>query len=85
MPTTQCMQMMKKTIFYGSATVGERGQIALPVKLRKEFNINKGDKLLVIGNPHHTNIMLINPETMNSYLEIMSENINKIKSTMKKK
>ena len=77
--------MMKKTIFYGSATVGERGQIALPVKLRKEFNINKGDKLLVIGNPHHTNIMLINPEAMSSYLDFISENINKIKSTMKKK
>jgi AbrB family looped-hinge helix DNA binding protein len=76
---------MKKTIFYGSATVGERGQIALPVRLRKEFNINKGDKLLVIGTPHHTNIMLVNPETMSRYLEIMSENINQIKSTMKKK
>ena len=85
MTATQCILMMKKTIFYGSATVGERGQIALPVKLRKEFNINKGDKLLVIGNPHHTNIMLVNPETMNRYLEIMSENINQIKSTMKKK
>jgi len=76
---------MKKTIFYGSATMGERGQIVLPVKLRKEFNIKKGDKLLVIGNPHHTNILLVNPETMNRYLEIMSENINEIKSTIKKK
>jgi len=76
--------MMKKTIFYGSATVGERGQIALPVKLRKDFNINKGDKLLVVGIPNHTNIMLINPEAMSSYLDIMSENINKIKSAMKK-
>ena len=85
MPTTQCVCMMKKTIFYGSATMGERGQIVLPVKLRKEFNIKKGDKLLVIGNPHHTNILLVNPETMNRYLEIMSENINEIKSTIKKK
>jgi AbrB family looped-hinge helix DNA binding protein len=85
MPTTQCTNMMKKTIFYGSATVGERGQIVLPVKLRKEFNIKKGEKLLVIGNPHHTNILLVNPETMNRYLEIMSENINEIKSTIKKK
>jgi len=77
--------MMKKTIFYGSTTVGERGQIVLPIKLRNEFKINKGDKLLVIGNPHHTNILLVNPETMNRYLEIMSENINQIKSTMKEK
>jgi AbrB family looped-hinge helix DNA binding protein len=76
---------MKKTLFYGTTTVGERGQIVLPAKLRNEFNINKGDTLLVIGNPHHTNIHLINPETMNKYLDIMSENINQIKSTMTKK
>jgi AbrB family looped-hinge helix DNA binding protein len=85
MPPAQCRRMMKKTIFYGSTTVGERGQIVLPIKLRNEFKINKGDKLLVIGNPHHTNILLVNPETMNRYLEIMSENINQIKSTMKEK
>ncbi len=77
--------MMKKTIFYGSATVGERGQIVLPMKLRKEFDIKQGDKLLVVGIPNHTNIMLINPETMSSYLDVMSENINKMKSAMKKK
>jgi AbrB family looped-hinge helix DNA binding protein len=83
MPLAQCKHMTKKIIFYGSATVGERGQIVLPAKMRKEFNIKKGDKLLVIGNPHHTNIMLVNPETMNRYLEIMSENINQIKSSIK--
>lgn len=35
--------------FYGSVTVGERGQIVLPSKLRKEFEIKAGDKILVLG------------------------------------
>lgn len=36
--------------FYGSVTVSERGQIAIPVDARKDFNIKKGDKLLVFGD-----------------------------------
>ena len=77
--------MNKKMIFYGSTTVGERGQIVLPAKMRKEFKIKKGDKLLVIGNPGLSHINLVNQETLNKYLEKMSENINQIKSSIKKK
>jgi AbrB family looped-hinge helix DNA binding protein len=77
--------MMKKPTFYGSTTVGERGQIVLPVKLRKDLKINKGDKLLVIVDPHGPRVTLINPDTMNKFLDIMSENINQIKSKIKQK
>ena len=77
--------MNKKTIFYGSTTVGERGQIVLPVKLRKDFEIKKGDKLLVIVDPHGSRITLVNPDTMNKFLDMMTENINQIKSKIKKK
>lgn len=37
--------------FYGSVTVGERGQVVVPVGARKRFNVNPGDKLLVFGIP----------------------------------
>jgi AbrB family looped-hinge helix DNA binding protein len=77
--------MMKEMKFYGSTTVGERGQIVLPAKLRQDFTIKKGDKLLVIGNPEQYRIVLVNPETMSEQLELMSQRINKMKSTIKKK
>lgn len=34
--------------FYGSTTVGTKGQIVLPAKLRKELKIAAGDKLIVL-------------------------------------
>jgi AbrB family looped-hinge helix DNA binding protein len=74
---------MQKPIFYGSTTVGEKGQIVLPIKLRKDFRIKKGDKLLVILDPHGSRITLVNPETMSSFLDMMSENINQMKSKIK--
>jgi len=36
---------------YGTAKVGERGQIVIPSKARKDLNIKPGDLLLVIGGP----------------------------------
>lgn len=37
--------------FYGSVTVSERGQIALPAQARRDLGISAGDKLLVLGDP----------------------------------
>ncbi len=38
-----------KMKFYGSTTIGERGQLVLPAEVRKKYNINPGDKLVVFG------------------------------------
>jgi len=35
--------------FYGTNTLGEKGQVVIPVEARKSMGINKGDKLLVFG------------------------------------
>ena len=37
--------------FYGSVTVGARGQVALPAQARRDLGIEPGDKLLVLGDP----------------------------------
>ena len=44
------MHSQKDKKFYGSVTVSERGQIALPVEARKDFDIQTGDKLLVLAD-----------------------------------
>jgi len=36
--------------FYGSVTVGERGQVVIPAEARKDFGIQPGDKLLVFAD-----------------------------------
>lgn len=36
--------------FYGAITVSERGQVVIPVEARRDFNIEVGDKLLVMGD-----------------------------------
>jgi AbrB family looped-hinge helix DNA binding protein len=44
------MELKKGKKFYGSVTVSERGQIAIPVEARHDFDIKTGDKLLVMAD-----------------------------------
>ena len=43
--------MPKKDVeqFYGTATVGEKGQVVIPCEARERMQLQKGDKLLVFG------------------------------------
>ena len=38
-----------KKHFYGSTTVGEKGQVVIPAEARTAMKLKKGDKLLVFG------------------------------------
>lgn len=35
---------------YGAVTVGEKGQIVIPAKARKQFGLEAGERLLVLGD-----------------------------------
>lgn len=35
--------------FYGSVTIGEKGQIVIPQEVRKNMQLKKGDRLLIFG------------------------------------
>ena len=43
-------KLAKGKFFFGSVKVGERGQIVIPAKARKIFDINPGDQILVFGD-----------------------------------
>ncbi|MBQ9663088.1 MAG: helix-turn-helix domain-containing protein [Oscillospiraceae bacterium] len=41
---------MKGKYVFGTVTVGEKGQIVIPVKARRIFGIRPGDSLMVLGD-----------------------------------
>ena len=57
-----------KDHFYGAATVGERGQIVIPVEARKKYNIESGDKILIMGAPHEKGLMLVKIDAMREFM-----------------
>ena len=37
--------------FFGTVTVGQRGQVAIPAQARKNLGLESGDQLVVLTNP----------------------------------
>ncbi len=68
MPKPDAKEFSLKDHFYGAATVGERGQIVIPVEARKRYGIETGDKILIMGAPHDRGLMLIKIEAMREFM-----------------
>lgn len=62
---------MKEEMFYGTATVGERGQIVIPADARNELGFTAGDKLLVMRHPVHPGLMVFKLDGVRAYLDEM--------------
>ena len=45
--------------FFGSATLGERGQVVIPSDARKACEMHPGDKLLVFRHPMHERMLIL--------------------------
>ena len=48
---------------FGTAKVGDRGQIVIPKEAREFFGIEPGDTLLILGNTE-TGLIVTKPETL---------------------
>jgi len=49
---------------FGTAKVGDRGQIVIPKEAREFFGIEPGDTLLILGKSQ-TGLIVAKPETLN--------------------
>lgn len=50
---------------FGTAKVGDRGQIVIPKEAREYFGIEPGDTLLILGK-RETGLIVTKPETLNN-------------------
>ena len=50
MPTDTQADILRGKYAFGLVTVGDKGQIVIPVRARRVFRINPGDQLLVLGD-----------------------------------
>ena len=60
---------------FGTAKVGDRGQIVIPKEARELFGIRPGDTLLIVGESD-TGLIISRPEVLN---ELAAELLNNVK------
>ena len=61
---------------FGTAKVGDRGQIVIPKEAREFFNIAPGDTLLILGK-HETGLIVTKPDTLNDLASQIFQSIEK--------
>jgi AbrB family looped-hinge helix DNA binding protein len=52
---------------YGTVKVGDRGQVVIPSKARKDFNIKPGDLLLVVAGKNRRGIAMVKADAMREF------------------
>ncbi len=58
-------------MFYGTVTVGERGQIVIPAEARAEYEISPGEKLLIFGHPSRVGVIMVKMSGVSEFIEMM--------------
>jgi AbrB family looped-hinge helix DNA binding protein len=69
--------------FFGSVTVGERGQVVIPAEARKRYKIETGDKLLVLSPPHDKGIMLCKIDDFRQFMQFFLDSFQAIEESLK--
>ncbi len=63
----------KMRIVYGIVTVSDKGQIAIPVDLRKDLDIKQGDKLFILKRKDESGFTLIKLEEIDGLMYSLQE------------
>jgi AbrB family looped-hinge helix DNA binding protein len=63
----------KGKYIFGLAKVGDKGQIVIPAKARKIFNIAQGDEFVVLGD-EHSGLALMKAEAFLNFADMIRKN-----------
>jgi len=69
--------------FYGTSTVGERGQIVIPAEARVEIGFAPGDKVVIMRHPIHRGLMIFKIEAMREFLDEFAKGLASIEDQQK--
>ena len=61
---------------FGTAKVGDRGQIVIPKEAREFFGIEPGDTLLILGKSE-TGLIVTKPDTLNNLASQIFQSVEK--------
>jgi AbrB family looped-hinge helix DNA binding protein len=64
--------------FLGSVLVGQRGQVVIPEEARKRYDIQAGDRLLVMGGRSGV-LVFIKAESIKKFYENLMKKVSEIR------
>jgi AbrB family looped-hinge helix DNA binding protein len=73
---------MKNEAFYGTTTLGERGQAVIPAEARKALKLKAGDKLLVFSM-HDDMLVMTKLSQLQKFASHLSKKLNSMEKIIK--
>jgi len=64
--------------FFGTSTLGERGQVVIPAEARAEIGFQPGDKVLIMRHPIHKGLVLFKLDAVKEFLDDFSRDIERL-------
>ena len=61
--------MAEPRAFFGTATVGTKGQIVIPADARSAMQVKEGDKVVVLRGPREGSILVFRIDSFDRFLE----------------
>jgi len=65
-------------MFFGTSTVGERGQIVIPAEARAEIGFQPGDKVLIMRHPMHKGLVMFKLEAAKEFLDDFTQRLKQL-------
>ena len=59
--------------FFGTATVGMKGQVVIPAEAREVFDLKEKDKLVVFSAPHNKGLVLVKADALDGMMADFSQ------------
>ena len=69
--------------FYGTAVLGERGQIVIPAEARRVAELTPGTKIVVLGGPGGKMLMLAKADSIAEMMARMMEHMSRFEKLVK--
>jgi AbrB family looped-hinge helix DNA binding protein len=71
--------------FFGSNTMGEKGQVVIPVEGRQKLDLKPGDKLIFMGDMEKRVLFVAKADVFEQHMSDMQANFQSVREQIKKK
>lgn len=73
--------MFPKMKFWGSATVGSKGQVVIPAEARENLSIKEGDKLVVLSHPARKGVVMMKADSIEEMLQHIQAELTEVQKS----
>ncbi|MFC2062322.1 AbrB/MazE/SpoVT family DNA-binding domain-containing protein [Chloroflexota bacterium] len=69
--------------FYGATTIGERGQVVIPVEARKDLNLAPSTKVMVFGGSIGEGLLIVKADSIAEMLARANKMLSGVEEVLK--